>query len=104
VNWGPFEEKKGGGFSMSRLIAFLFALTYCYSLTLAARNTGPTSIVGWPFSCLGIVVVMAVPLQALFNTLQSWFASAPGKALIQTLVGKIGSGIETKLTTTSTVV
>jgi hypothetical protein len=46
---------------------------------------------------------MSIPLQALFKTLQGWFASTPGKALIQTLVGKIGAGIETKLTTTSTV-
>ena len=100
-----FEEKpSGSGVSMSRVIALMFAITYCYSLTLAARNTGPTSIVGWPFSCLGIVVVMSIPLQSLFKTLQSWLATAPGKALIQTLVGKIGSGIETKLTTTSTVV
>jgi hypothetical protein len=103
MNWGPFEEKKGGGFSMSRLIAFGFAVTYCYALTLVARNTGPSTIMGWPYACLGIVVVMAVPLQALFNTLQSWFSSAPGKALIATLVGKATAGLETKLTTTSTV-
>lgn len=104
MNWGPFEEKpRGSGISMSRLIAFGFAVTYCYALTLAARNAGPTTIVGWPFACLGIVVVMSVPLQALFKTLQSWFATAPGKAFIQTLIGKAASGIETKMTTTSTV-
>ena len=104
MNWGPLEEKpRGSGISMSRVIALMFAITYCYSLTLAARNTGPTSIVGWPFSCLGIVVVMSVPLQSLFKTLVSWFATAPGKALIQTLVTKATAGIETKLTTTSTV-
>jgi hypothetical protein len=103
MNWGPFEEKAGGGFSMSRLIAFGFAVTYCYALTLVARNTGPSTIMGWPYACLGIVVVMAVPLQALFKTLQSWFATEPGKALIQTLLGKVGSAIETKMTTTSVV-
>jgi len=88
---------------MSRLIAFGFAVTYCYALTLVARNTGPSTIMGWPYACLGIVVVMAVPLQALFNTLQSWFASAPGKALIQTLIGKAAGSLETKMTTTSVV-
>jgi hypothetical protein len=107
VNWHPFamfEEKPvGSGISMSRVIALMFAITYCYSLTLAARNNGPTTIVGWPYACLGIVVVMAVPLQALFKTLQSWFSTAPGKALIQTLVNKAATGIETKMTTTSTV-
>ena len=104
MNWGPLEEKPhGSGISMSRVIALMFAITYCYALTLAARNTGPTSIVGWPFACLGIVVVMSVPLQALFKTLQSWLSTTPGKALIQTLVTKAAGSLETKMTTTSVV-
>lgn len=101
MNFGPFEEKpKGSGISMSRLIAFGFAVTYCYALTLVARNTGPSTIMGWPYACLGIVVVLAVPLQALFKTLQSWFATASGKELIASLLGKATSGLATKMTAT----
>ena len=107
MNWNPFamfEEKPvGSGISMSRVIALMFAVTYCYALTLVARNTGPSTIMGWPYACLGIVVVMSIPLQSLFRTIVSWFATPPGKALMQTLIGKAGSALETKITTTSVV-
>jgi hypothetical protein len=106
MSYGPFEEKpKGSGISMSRVIAFMFAVTYCYSLVLLAR--GGHEPAGWPFACLGIVTVMVVPLQALFKTVQAWLASAPGKALLQKAIekfaGSVVPGLGTTLTTTSTV-
>jgi hypothetical protein len=103
MTWGPLEEKpKGSGISMSRVVALIFALTYCYALILVARNPAASTIMGWPYACLGIVIVMSVPLQALFKTLQSWFSTAPGKALINTLLGNAASTLETKISTTST--
>lgn len=99
MNWGPFEEKpKGSGLSMSRVVAFLFTLTYC--VTLLTRAT--VSEMGWPFACLGIVVVMAVPLQALFKTLQSWLATPPGKKLLDIALTKIGGMAGASMTTKTT--
>lgn len=99
MNWGPFEEKpKGSGLSMSRVIAFLFTLTYC--TTLLIRTT--TSEMGWPFAALGIVTVMAVPLQALFKSLQSWLMTPPGKKLIDISLTKAGGAAGAAMTTKTT--
>lgn len=107
MRYGPFEEKPAGsGISMSRLIAFLFALTFCPVLLLMARGGHD---IGWPLCALGVAILLAVPLQALFKTLQSWFATPPGKALFKAMVekgmtalGAVASGTTVSTATTVT--
>lgn len=89
MSWGPFQEKGDPGVSMTRVVAFLFAVVFCTTLLLSARTTATS--MGWPFSTLGIVVVLAVPLQALFKSLQTWLATPPGKKLIGTLIEKVAT-------------
>src|SRR6185295_9925890 len=84
-----FSEKDGtarGAFSMTRLVAFLFATTYCYVLI---KNAANAHVIGWPFCTLGVVVVLAVPLQSLFKYLQVWFTSSPGQKLLHVLLAKV---------------
>lgn len=99
MGWGPFDEKGDGvkGVSMTRLVAFMFAVVYCAVLILSGR-TGSTSM-GWPFAALGIVVVLAVPLQALFRTLQKWLATPPGKQLMTSMLDRLNTTITTKVET-----
>jgi hypothetical protein len=106
-----FMEKDGTArpfFSMTRVVAFLFAITYCVVLY---KNENNAHLIGWPFCSLGVVIVLAVPLQALFKYLQVWFTSSPGQKLLRDLLAKISPSIgqpnttatiETKATTTTT--
>lgn len=104
MNWGPFEEKpKGSGISMTRVIAAMFAVTYCHSLLLVARASVPSTVMGWPFAALGIVIVLSIPIMALFKSLQSWLSTDPGKKFVTDLMTKVVStaaGAATKMTTT----
>lgn len=72
--------------SMTRVVAFLFALSYCGVLITNAANAHQIS---WPFCALGIVIVLAVPLQALFKYIQVWFTSSPGQKLVKILLEKV---------------
>jgi hypothetical protein len=74
-----------GQWSMTRTVAWIFALTYCYVLVLNAANS---HLMNWPFCVLGVVVLLAVPLQAFFRYLQLWFSSSPGQKLLGTLMEK----------------
>ena len=106
MNWGPLEEKQGGGCSMSRLIALMFAVTYSSSFVFMARSTniGISGLMSWPYAALGIAILLSVPFQSLCKTFVTWFSSAPGKAMLQTLVTKFAAaeipGLGTKVTTT----
>lgn len=99
MRWGPFEEKGDGlkGPSMTRLVAFMFAGVYCATLLVSAR-TSATSM-GWPFAALGIVVLMAVPLQALFRTLQKWLATPPGQKILGAVLDRLSTTVTTKVET-----
>lgn len=69
--------------SMTRTVAFMFAVTYCIALYHYAHAAHDIT---WPFTTLGIVIVLAVPLQALFVFFQTWLESAPGQDVLKELV------------------
>lgn len=75
--------------SMTRVVAFLFAITICSALLLYARGAHEIS---WPFAVVAIVTLLAVPLQALCRYLQQWIASSPGQAVIKQLAEKFLHG------------
>lgn len=84
-----FAEKRGDGAgvvaSMTRVVAFLFAWEYLQAFGHLAR-TGVA--IGWPMATLGVVVLLAVPLQALFTGTRAHELAA---ALIRRLgVGGVG--------------
>lgn len=93
-----------GQWSMTRTVAFIFALTICYAIVLYARASHE---IGWPFTTLGIAVIFAVPIQAAFRYLQEWFSSSPGQMIMRTLLSKAAAAtgssttVETKVATHS---
>lgn len=95
-----FHEKglKGQAVSMTRVIAALFAATYCYVLV---RNSANAHLIGWPFCVLGVVTLLAVPLQALFVYLQVWFTSSPGQKLLHELLAKVAPALAPNTTATT---
>jgi hypothetical protein len=98
-----FMEKEAGmakAFSMTRLVAFMFAFTYCAVLF---KNEENAHLIGWPFCSLGVVIVLAVPLQCLFKYLQVWFTSSPGQKLLRELLAKISPALALPANTTATV-
>lgn len=99
MGWGPFDEKGDGSKapSMTRIVAFLFTLVYCATLLISARSSATS--MGWPFATLGIVVVLAVPLQALFRSLQSWLKTPSGKKVLDALIAKATAAVPFKMTT-----
>ena len=82
---GAFSEKTHEGFiaSMTRVVALLFAVVYCAALL---RYASVGQDIGWPFALLGIAVLLAVPLQALFRHRQD------AVELAKALLGRIGVG------------
>lgn len=99
-----FKEKDNQAdvlhWSMTRVVAFLFALTYCWTLIRYALKAVD---IGWPFCALGIATLLAVPLQALFKYLQIWFTTSPGQKLLQTLLSKVsGATLTSPASTTKT--
>ena len=88
-----------GQWSMTRTVAFMFALTICYAIVLYARHAHE---IGWPFTTLGIAVIFAVPLQALFRYIQEWFSSSPGQKLLGALLSKVTTGATGSTTTVRT--
>lgn len=80
-----FSEKVGGGVSMTRCIAFGFAITHCIALLLLTFRGHD---IGWPMATLGVCNLLSVPLQRLF-------ASKLGKELTEKLLARIGAGTET---------
>jgi hypothetical protein len=59
--YGPFEEKKGGGWSMGRTVVFM--LTSALSYRIAETPT-----IGWPEAVLGIFLALAVGIQVFLQT------------------------------------
>ena len=78
------EEKET--WSMTRVVAFLFAGTYCYA---TVRYSMGAKDINWPWCALGVVTLLAVPLQALFRYVQEWFSSSPGQKLLGALLEKV---------------
>lgn len=85
--WNPFSmfhEKSDATapWSMTRVVAFQFSIVYNTALgTYAYRGKD----IGWPFCVLGIVTLLAVPIQALFSTLQTWAMTPSGRKTVEAL-------------------
>jgi hypothetical protein len=88
-----FKEKDCDGheqphWSMTRVVAFLAALTMNWALLTMSRKDHVHDI-AWPFCVMYVVTLLAVPLQMMFKFLQVWFTSAPGKALLKSVLEKV---------------
>lgn len=83
-----FREKYADGdhLSMTRVVAFLFAVVFLASLGAYAYRGKD---IGWPFVTLGVVTLLAVPIQAIFAFLQQWVSSREGRDLLTTLTHKV---------------
>ncbi len=84
-----FHEKQADGtnpWSMTRMVAFMFAWGVLYSQTLYARKGVP---INWPFAFVSAVTIVAVPLQALVNTIRAYLDSKDGRELMKTAMHRI---------------
>jgi hypothetical protein len=96
-----FKEKEDGKalhWSMTRVVAFIAAMTLNYALIVMSVHNHVHDI-AWPFCVMYIVTLLAVPIMVLFKFLQALFASAPGKVLakkvfdmLEVQASKIGVG------------
>lgn len=83
--WGPFGDAvEPGKLSMTRLVAFMFAIVICDGIRIMARKDHLHDV-GWPFVALGIVTLVAVPLQAFFKFFNTWLKTKPGAKLLEKL-------------------
>lgn len=89
--WGPFAEHDGK-LSMTRLVAWMFAVTVCYAIIRMASQDHAHDM-GWPFVALGICTLLAVPLQAFFRFLNSYIKTRPGAAMLNQVAKKIGDKV-----------
>jgi hypothetical protein len=96
-----FHEKSSSGnpYSMTRVVAFLFALTYCAVLY---KNSNNFHILGWPACALGVATLLAVPIQAMCRALQSYLESSPGQRLLHVLLEKVSPSLAAGITTETT--
>jgi hypothetical protein len=83
-----FKEKNSGGdhYSMTRGVAFMFTIVYLVTLWTYATKAIP---INWAFATLGCVVLLAIPIQAIFAYLQQWISSQPGQDLLTTAIHKV---------------
>jgi hypothetical protein len=84
-----FHEKQADGtnpWSMTRVVAFMFAWGVLYAQTLYARKGVPINM---PFTIIACVTVLAVPLQGLVNTIRAYLDSKDGRELMKTAMHKI---------------
>lgn len=87
----PREQPR---FSMTRLVALMFAATVCWAIVLYAKGAHDLT---WPFATVAIVTLLAVPLQALCKYLQQWLSTSPGQAVLASLAEKLTGKIEAKV-------
>lgn len=83
-----FKDKNAEGqhYSMTRVTAFFFAVVYLSALATYAYRAKE---INWPFAVLGVVTLLAVPIQALFGFLGQWISSREGRELLSTAVHKV---------------
>jgi drug/metabolite transporter (DMT)-like permease len=95
-------------FSMTRVVAFLFTLVFLLTLWTYANKAIP---INWPFATLGCVVLLAIPIQAIFAYLQKYIETKSGRALLDKLVqnfvpaasSTVASTVSSTVTTTPAV-
>lgn len=100
-----FKEKDQGEalhWSMTRVVAFMFSVTVCYSIILMARGNHAHDI-GWPFCAIAITTLLAVPLQLMFKLFQYWMNTSPGQKLLKILMDKVNLGGTTPAAPSATV-
>jgi hypothetical protein len=87
-----FKEKDTTGgvlhWSMTRVVAFLAALSMNFALITMAKKDHVHDI-AWPFCFMYIVVLLAVPIQVMFKFLQAWFGTSPGQALLKQVLEEV---------------
>lgn len=74
--------------SMTRIVAFLSSVTLNYALATMARTDNAHDL-GWPFCALGVVTLLAIPLQTMFKLLNQWIQSRAGQRLLGHLIEKV---------------
>lgn len=82
-----FEEWDGYT-SMTRVIAWIFAIVLSISLLVLAFRDHLHEV-GWPVAAMVVACIFAVPLQALFKALAEWSKSHAGKKLLDKLISKV---------------
>ncbi len=84
-----FHEKQADGtnpWSMTRVVAFMFAGGMLYSQIIYAKKGVPINM---PFAIVEIATIIAVPLQALVATIRAYLDSKDGRALMATAMHRI---------------
>jgi hypothetical protein len=94
-----FKEKDGDGkettsWSMTRVVAFLAALTLNSALIVMAHDNHAHDI-AWPFAWMYIVTLMAIPIKELCKMIQTALNTAPGQKLLKTMVANTIAKVET---------
>ncbi len=93
------KDSVGNPWSMTRTVAFMFALTFCFTLYKYADKG---VVITWPFTMLGFAILGAVPLVGMLTYLQHWIASRPGNALLAKLVEKFMPGVTSTVSSSVT--
>jgi hypothetical protein len=107
-----FHDADGSGeWSMTRVVAFMFAIVVCFGIARMGMQD-QLHQVGWPFVALGVITLVAVPIQAMFRMIEQYLRSKPGTKLLEELLKKGagmigisvptamgGTTVETKVTT-----
>src|SRR5688572_25550075 len=87
-----------GDWSMTRTVAWMFAVTMCYAIVRMATQDHAHDM-GWPFVALGIVTLLAVPVQAFFKFFNSWMKTRPGTAFFKKVVEGVADKVGIQLPT-----
>lgn len=86
-----FKEKEAGQalhWSMTRVIAFISAVTMNFALVTMARLNHVHDI-AWPFCWMYVITLLAVPIMVMFKFLQVWFTTGPGQTLLKQVITRI---------------
>lgn len=82
-----FEEWDGYT-SMTRVVAWIFAVVLSISLLVLAFRDHLHEA-GWPVAAMVVACIFAVPVQALFKALVEWSKTHAGKKLLDKLISKV---------------
>jgi hypothetical protein len=83
-----FHDADGSGeWSMTRVVAFMFAIVVCLGIVRMGMQDHLHDV-GWPFVALGVITLVAVPIQALFRMVEQYLRSKPGGKLLEELLKK----------------
>jgi hypothetical protein len=97
-----FHEKSDDNapWSMTRVVAFMFAWGVLYALTLYATKATP---INWPFAAVAGATILAVPLQSIFTWFREYLSTKSGRELADTLLHKAQDAVGLGMLTTATI-